>query len=263
MEPLVESLINLVSVIQIIGLLVIYSLSFVFEDLLSGEYSLIEAIQIGSFLFYFIEILLNLITVKFSAGRRIEIIRDIINHYVSQNFWVDCVSFVILMIDISSHSEVVAYFRMFIIFKVPQCLDKIEKLEVYFVRNVYNEQYWELAKVFLVNFCYAHLLALLLGAMANLSPNDSWLVKLGINNASWGEQYVWSAYWAINIMLTVGFGDISAANHKEAICLIFIETLSAIIIAYNINRVGFIINNIRLEDQHRCKKFKIFKKLTD
>lgn len=33
--------------------------------------------------------------------------------------------------------------------------------------------------------------------------------------------------------------------------------------AYNINRVGAIITNIRLEDQNRSKKFKIFKKLTD
>ena len=64
-------------------------------------------------------------------------------------------------------------------------------------------------------------------------------------------------------MLTVGFGDLSAANHKEALCLIFIETFSCIIMAYNINRVGSIISNIRLEDQNRSKKFKIFRKLTD
>ena len=33
--------------------------------------------------------------------------------------------------------------------------------------------------------------------------------------------------------------------------------------AYNINRVGSIINNIRREDQNKSKKLKIFKKLTD
>lgn len=64
-------------------------------------------------------------------------------------------------------------------------------------------------------------------------------------------------------MLTVGFGDIHAVNYKEAICIIFLETFSCIIMAYNINRVGSIISNIRLEDQNRSKKFKIFKKLTD
>ena len=99
--------------------------------------------------------------------------------------------------------------------------------------------------------------------MANLSPQDSWYVEKGIVHAHWTEKYAWSAYWASNIMLTVGFGDISAANHKEAICIIFIETFSCLIMAYNVNKVGSILTNIRQEDQNRSKKFKIFKKLTD
>lgn len=46
-------------------------------------------------------------------------------------------------------------------------------------------------------------------------------------------------------MLTVGFGDISAVNYKEAICLIFIETISCMILAYNINCVGNLICTLR------------------
>lgn len=34
-------------------------------------------------------------------------------------------------------------------------------------------------------------------------------------------------------------------------------------IAYNVNCVGSIVSNIRYLDQQRCRKFKIFKKLTD
>jgi hypothetical protein len=63
-------------------------------------------------------------------------------------------------------------------------------------------------------------------------------------------------------MLTVGFGDIVASNSTEAICLIFIETFSCIVMAYNINCMGGIITNIRSENDKRSKKFKIFKKLT-
>jgi hypothetical protein len=46
-------------------------------------------------------------------------------------------------------------------------------------------------------------------------------------------------------MLTVGFGDIVAKNSAEALSLIFIETMSCIVLAYNINRVGIIIQKIR------------------
>lgn len=39
-------------------------------------------------------------------------------------------------------------------------------------------------------------------------------------------------------MLTVGFGDLAAANYKEAICLVLIETVSCMALAYNINCIG-------------------------
>jgi hypothetical protein len=64
-------------------------------------------------------------------------------------------------------------------------------------------------------------------------------------------------------MLTVGFGDLVACNYQEAVCLIFIQTFSCLIIAYNVNCVGSIISNIRFLDQQKHKKIKIFKKLTD
>lgn len=50
-------------------------------------------------------------------------------------------------------------------------------------------------------------------------------------------------------MLTVGFGDIVPTNKNEALCMIFIETMSCIVLAYNINRVGSIISKIRSYDE--------------
>ena len=45
-------------------------------------------------------------------------------------------------------------------------------------------------------------------------------------------------------MLTVGFGDIVPTNSQEALIMIFIESLSCIVLAYNINSVGGIIKKI-------------------
>lgn len=74
------------------------------------------------------EIILNFISIKYSAGKKIEIIKDIIEYYIGQNFWIDFISVIILLGDISTKQTVVTFFRMFIVFKLPQCLDKIEKL---------------------------------------------------------------------------------------------------------------------------------------
>ena len=79
----------------------------------------------------------------------------------------------------------------------------------------------------------------------------------------WYEQYIWAYYWGSTIMLTVGFGDISPANYKEAICLTLIETFSCVLLAYNINCVGNLINNIRSQDTTKTTNFKIMRRLAE
>lgn len=112
------------------------------------------------------------------------------------------------------------------------------------------------------NFCFAHVLAISLSILPVLSKESNWMTVKRIESESWFVKYIWSYYWGTTIMLTVGFGDIVPTNYKEALCLIFIETFSCIALAYNINRVGNLINNIRQQDHDKSKKFKIFKKLT-
>ena len=58
--------------------------------------------------------------------------------------------------------------------------------------------------------------------MVHLDSSDNWHIKNGIVNSKWIEKYIWGYYWGTNIMLTVGFGDLSATNYLEALVLIFI-----------------------------------------
>jgi hypothetical protein len=76
--------------------------------------------------------------------------------------------------------------------------------------------------VVLTNFAIGHILSVLLNLMAGLAPHASWWMKINIVNAEWYVKYVWGYYWGTNIMLTVGFGDLSANNFYEALILIFI-----------------------------------------
>ena len=112
------------------------------------------------------------------------------------------------------------------------------------IKKFYKEQYWSLVKVFLINFLVAHILSILLILMAGLNPRKNWLIEKELHHLLWHEKYIWSCYWSTNIMLTVGFGDISAVTTQEAMCLIFIEMLSCILLTYNINSVGTILRSI-------------------
>jgi hypothetical protein len=49
-----------------------------------------------------------------------------------------------------------------------------------------------------------------------------WYQLIKIQDSNWFIKYVWGYYWGTNIMLTVGFGDLVATTHIEAILLIFI-----------------------------------------
>ena len=64
-------------------------------------------------------------------------------------------------------------------------------------------------------------------------------------------------------MLTVGFGDISPENYQEAICVTVIETISCILLAYNINCVGNLISNIRNQETEKNKKLKVIRRLAE
>ncbi len=63
-----------------------------------------------------------------------------------------------------------------------------------------------------MNFAIGHVLSILLNLMASIDPDQSWHDKIGIMDDPWIDKYIWGYYWGTNIMLSVGFGDVTAAN---------------------------------------------------
>jgi DMSO reductase anchor subunit len=84
--------------------------------------------------------------------------------------------------------------------------------------------------------------------MAKIDDDNNWMSYKNIYLAPWYEKYTWSYYWSTTIMLTVGFGDITASTYKEALMVTLAEMISCIVLAYNINCVGTLISNIRSQD---------------
>ena len=64
-------------------------------------------------------------------------------------------------------------------------------------------------------------------------------------------------------MLTVGFGDLHATSHVEAIILIFIETFSCITLAYNISTVGSLMSELKSKDEKKKKQLKTFHRMSE
>lgn len=99
------------------------------------------------------------------------------------------------------------------------------------------------------NFLVAHIIAIILLLMSEFNSETNWLIKAKVDLCPWYQQYIWAYYWAVTTMLSIGYGDIVVSNYIEAICMIFVETFSCIILAYTINNVGNLLNNLRSKDQ--------------
>ena len=119
---------------------------------------------------------------------------------------------------------------------------KLIAIESYLVNNFEKEQYWGVAKIFFMNFFVAHIIAIFFAWISELQPEDNWMKKMEIWMNPWNEKYAWSYFWAMSTML--GFGNATPSNHREALYFSFIQCISCILLAYNINQVGILLTNI-------------------
>jgi hypothetical protein len=260
-NPVLDNVMGLLNIFVVTSLVVMLSLGLVFQEL--EESALLFALETVGLLFFALEIAYTALTVKAKAGKRLNTLESVLEDYLSTCLVVDAVNILILLVDLNVSADFMQYFRLFIVTKLPQCLEKMERLEVAFIKTYHNEQYWSLVKVVLFNFCFAHVLAVFLSAMPRIDPQNNWHRAKGISDAGWFPQYIWAYYWGVNIMLTVGFGDLTATSYQEALCLVFIEIVSVMCLAYNINWIGTLISNIRAQDLEKGRNFKTFRQLSD
>lgn len=92
------------------------------------EAPFIGTLQFFSIGFYLLEIVYNCLTVKANAGKKLITYEEILNYYLRTNMIIDLVSLMILLVDCSSKIQGMEFLRLFIIAKLPQCLEKMEKL---------------------------------------------------------------------------------------------------------------------------------------
>ncbi|KAL4433007.1 hypothetical protein ABPG74_005380 [Tetrahymena malaccensis] len=78
----------------------------------------------------------------------------------------------------------------------------------------------------------------------NYGQQINWLDKIGISQDSYYQKYIYSLYWSITTMTTVGYGDITAQNHIEALYITIAMILFSCVFAYSINNIGFILQEI-------------------
>lgn len=95
-----------------------------------------------------------------------------------------------------------------------------------------------------VNLIIAHLIACLWHSVSYFNDNRNWVISLHLNYDEWMKKYIYSFYWAIVTMMTVGYGDVTPQNELEAVCSILVIVFGCVLYAYNLNCVGILMQEI-------------------
>ena len=140
------------------------------------------------------------------------------------------------------YSEIVQYFKLEIYLKGTR--EMIELL---------------CGSVFLAHFiaCFWYLAALISLQDQTNFQQKTWLIKPEIVDVTWQTQYLYSFYWAVTTIMTVGFGDITPTNNIEiGFCIVSIFVGCAFY-AYNLNKIGLILQKIYKEENHFKEEMRI------
>jgi hypothetical protein len=160
------------------------------------------------------EMFLGFTRKTFVGGVKLKKLNEISNNYLSRQFIIDVICTSVLLFDFIAHVWFKRFLGLFFFLKLSDVGEKLNWLEIKLLDTTYKEYWWELVKIFMQNFLFAHLLAIVLIMMSWIDEEQSWLHKIGASAAPWYERYCWSYYGGTTIMLTVGFGDIAAGNYK-------------------------------------------------
>ena len=97
----------------------------------------------------------------------------------------------------------------------------------------------------IIFFC--HINACIWHGVAYYYPSDdkTWLDSAGIKNFPWIQQYYYSLYWSVSVMVTISLSDkFYPQNDAELLVGIEIFLTSALFFAYTINRMRDIFDDM-------------------
>jgi len=134
--------------------------------------------------------------------------------------------------------------RLLRLFRVDLGLFKDHLEEVFHI----NLRIFELVSHALKLLFIAHILGCLWFYMTTIEEDnggkETWATDAGVSKGPVAKQYLFSVYWALTTLTTVGYGDITPVSDLEKCFAIFALLVGAISFAYMLGDIGVLLGTI-------------------
>lgn len=200
---------------------------------------------------FLLEILVTLNTVYYSKGNYTTSRFRIFKNYLKHDAILDSLSiFPLFLSDLNFLNENLDLMVLIRIVKLPYL---IKRLEEYLQLRGKKEGIFQLVKLIFYVLFLAHIVACLWHYMAwfeiKQGIENNWLAFKGLSESNWQKRYIYSLYFAIVTMVTVGYGDITGQNEMECLFNIFLIIYGCGVFCFTINDIGNIFKEMNLEEK--------------
>lgn len=143
------------------------------------------------------------------------------------------------------------FIKAFFLLKIPILKEIINNLEEIINFDEKMIAFISLMKLFIEMLFLAHIMASIWFCLPNLDHNNNWMKQKGIENASLGDKYQLSLYWAFVTIATIGYGDITPQNHYEYSFTMASVVLGSIFFGYTLNYISIIFEDLGEEKKNK------------
>ena len=230
----------------------------IFEEI-DMDYYLSSFIILIPEIILIIDSLLKFITGFYENGIIIEDRSEIVHHYLRKGLIFDCLSYIPVIIQglfrkkYPCIGEIVKVLQLLMFFKLKRVQIAISNFEEIIASNGKHDYVLSFFKLMYVILFITHLNACVWHSFAYFHPDKNkiitWLDYSGLKEAPWIVRYLYSLYWAVSMMATIGFGEkISPSNKIECAGGILILIVSVLLFGYCINSMKQILDIISKQE---------------
>ncbi|CAD8210453.1 unnamed protein product [Paramecium octaurelia] len=199
------------------------------------------------------DILIVINTSYIEKGVIIKSRRKIFTNYLAGQAVYDLLSFCALLIaiefEIETSSEKLGWqlcpYCLYYCCRLFKLQERVRKLEEFFNLNASYQDFIELIKLLFMVLYVGHLFACLWHGVAFYQKGyrQTW-IDVYVNEPDMFSVYNYAFYWAVQTMITVGYGDITPQNNAERMCANISMFLACGVFAFSFNSIGLMLSNL-------------------